>query len=215
MDGNRRWARQQNILTQSGHEHGYSKFRDLLSWAKDAGIKNLIVYALSTENLKRSKEEVSYILDLLRTILREDFEQIAKEDVRIIFAGDISRFPEDLQQQIQDTVEKTKDNSTCNLVVCAPYGGRAEIVHAVNSIIQTGVNSVTEDDFAKHLWTNDVPNPDLIIRTGGEKRLSNFLTWQSTYSELYFSDTYWPAFKQEEFQAILDDYTSRERRYGK
>jgi len=219
MDGNRRWARKNNLPTLEGHRRGYLKMKDVVGWAKNAGIKNMIIYALSTENWNRSKEEVSYLLDLFRTVIMKGLDALKKDNTRIIFVGDLSRFPKDLQAMMKNAEEGNKNNFTHTLVIAASYGGRAEILHAVNQILlnktKNGTHSITEEEFEKYLWTSVIPNPDLIIRTGGEKRLSNFLPWQSTYSELFFSDTFWPDFSKEEFTSILKDFSTRQRRIGR
>lgn len=219
MDGNRRWAKKNNLPKLEGHRRGYLKFKDTVIWAKDAGVKNLIVYALSTENWNRSKEEISYFLDLFRIIVIEELDTLKKDNTRIIFAGDLSRFPKDIQDMMKQAEEETKNNTEYTLVLAASYGGRAEILHAVNQLLlnetKRGVRSITEEEFKKYLWTSGIPDPDLIIRTGGAKRLSNFLPWQSIYSELFFSDTFWPDFSKEEFTSILEDFSTRQRRMGK
>ncbi len=214
MDGNRRWAREKGLPTLEGHRRGYEKFKEVLDWAKEAGVHNLIFYALSTENWKRSKEEVSYLLDLFRTIIKEQTERLKEEKVRIIFAGDLSQFPTDLEEMMRTLMEETKNNTEYTVVIAASYGGRAEIIHAANECMKEG-GEIREDMFKKHLWTATVPDPDIILRTGGEKRLSNFLPWQGTYSELFFSDTFWPDFSHEEFTSMLTEFASRERRMGK
>lgn len=214
MDGNRRWAIERNLPTLEGHRRGYGKFKELARWAKDAGVKTLIVYALSTENWNRSQEEVSYILNLFRTVLKEEIEELVNDNVRIIFAGNLSRFPEDLQAMMREAEANTKNNTAYTLVIAASYGGRAEIVDTMNRLLQEGKSSVSEKEFSAHLWTKDVPDPDLIIRAGGEQRLSNFLPYQSVYSELYFSKTYWPDFSKEEFFEIIGNYQRCSRRMG-
>ncbi|MCW9054828.1 MAG: polyprenyl diphosphate synthase [Candidatus Pacebacteria bacterium] len=219
MDGNRRWAKEQGLTSLEGHQRGYEKLKEVLGWAKDVGIENMITYAFSTENWNRSEEEVSYLLDLFRKMLTEELEELMKEDARIIFAGDISRFPEDIQTSIAEVHKKTKDKTPFTLVVALSYGGRAEILRAVNEIVMNADSGdkhvVTEEEFARHLWTKDVPDPDMIIRTGGEWRLSGFLPWQSVYSELFFPETYWPAFTKEEFDGLIAEFAQRERRRGK
>lgn len=213
MDGNRRFAKAHNLPSYEGHRVGYEKFKDILSWMKDAGIKNAVVYALSTENLKRSEQEVSYLFDLFRTVIRERLEEITREQVRVVFVGDQSLFPEDLKKMASELEAKTALYTEHTLVIAAPYGGRAEIVSAVNRAIEKGAE-VTEEEFSTLLWTHGVPDPDLIIRTGGEQRLSNFLPWQSTYAELFFTKTLWPDFTREEFLDILREFGTRERRHG-
>jgi len=215
MDGNRRWARERGLPTFEGHRFGYEKLKELLEWVKEVDVPNLIVYALSTENLKRSEEEVSYLFNLFRTAVRGELEKIAGEGARIIFAGERKKFPKDIQEMISSIEEKTRENHRYHFVIAAPYGGRSEIIHAVNSLLKKGAQSVDEKEFNNYLWTAGIPDPDLIIRTSGEMRLSNFLLWQSVYSELFFTKTYWPDFSRGEFMDILGEYERRERRRGK
>lgn len=216
MDGNRRWAKEAGLPAFEGHRAGYQKLKEVLQWAKEFDIHNVIVYALSTENWNRSKDEIKYLMHLVRTMLRDELDEITKEDVRIVLAGDLSRFPEDIQRLMHEAMERTKDKKPYTLVVAASYGGRAEIVHAVNALLEEGADvPVDEKQFASKLWTAGVPDPDMIVRTGGVERLSNFLPWQTVYSELFFTDTFWPNFSRAEFEKILKEFASRERRFGK
>lgn len=220
MDGNRRWAKGQGLPTYEGHARGYGKLKEVSEWCRDAGVHNLIVYALSTENWKRTPEEVSYLMDLFRTILHEEVKKLQGEGVQVRFLGDLARFPDDIQKLMKETHDANDPHAVYTLGVAASYGGRAEILAAVNTAIKNGnyntsSGELDEEAFSKLLWTHDLPDPDIIIRTGGERRLSGFLTWESVYSELFFTDTYWPDFSKEEFHAILDAYATRERRHGK
>ena len=215
MDGNRRWARERGLSSIEGHRQGHEKLKEVVEWMKEVGIPNLIVYAFSTENWNRPEEEVSFLMELLKKVLSEEIEEFNDKGVKLIFAGDLKRFSEDIQKLMEEATEKTKNNNEHTLVLCVSYGGRTEVVHAVNSLLKEGKESVSEEDFSQALWTKNVPDPDIIIRTSGEKRLSGFLPWQSVYSELFFPKTYWPAFSKEEFLEILDEFSSRERRRGK
>ena len=215
MDGNRRWAKEHSLSSVEGHKFGYEKLKEVAEWVKEVGIRNLIVYAFSTENWNRSKEEVSCLVDLLKKVLSEQIDEFNEKKTKLIFAGDISRFSRDIQELIRSAEEKTKDNEENTLVICLSYGGRAEIMSAVNNLLKEGKSSINEEEFSRALWTKNIPDPDLIIRTGGEERLSGFLPWQSVYSELFFSKTYWPAFSKEEFLEVLKEFSSRERRRGK
>jgi len=216
MDGNRRWARGRGESTLEGHRKGFETLKEVLGWVRDADIKNAAVYALSTENWNRSEEEVSYLLDLFRDVITNEFDELLKENTRVLFAGDRTRFPEDLQKLMLDAEARSAGQTPYTLVICVSYGGRAEIVNATNKLLAKSADiPITEEQFARELWVKDVPDPDLIVRTGGVKRLSGFLSWQSVYSELFFTDTLWPEFSKEEFQSILDEYSARERRYGK
>ncbi|MCR4330311.1 MAG: polyprenyl diphosphate synthase, partial [Patescibacteria group bacterium] len=198
MDGNRRWARKRGLPVYEGHRAGYKKLKELLTWAREAGVKTVVAYAFSTENWNRSKLEVGFLLKLLRNVLVDEVEDIKKEKVRVRFIGDLSRFPKDIEEGIRKLEKETMVYKENTLVLAVSYGGRPEIVAAVKKIAQEKtkeeIGKMTEKEFSKYLWTKDIPDPDLIVRTGGEKRLSNFLPWQSVYSEFYFTPTLWPAF---------------------
>lgn len=215
MDGNRRWAKEQGLPTIEGHRKGYEKFRDVVSWLKEVGVKYVVFYAFSTENWNRTEDEVGYLMKLIKTVLVDGWEDVKKENVRVKFAGQMDRFSEDLQKDMKRAEEETAHNTEGTVVVALSYGGRAEIVHAVNELVRKEKKEVTEENISNHLWTKGIPDPELVIRTSGEQRLSGFLTWQSVYSELFFTDTYWPAFSKEELYRILDEYAVRERRHGK
>lgn len=213
MDGNRRWAKARGLPNMEGHRTGADKLKDTVRFVREHGIKHLAVYAFSTENWNREPTEVSYLMDLFRELVRKELKKMGEEGVRVRFAGQRGRFSADLQQAIDDVEKETAKNDAVTLWVCLSYGGRAEIVVAANAAAKSG--EITEETLAKNLWTTEMPEPDIIIRTGGEKRLSGFLTWQSTYSELFFTDTLWPDFTKEEFDSILAGFASRERRNGK
>jgi len=215
MDGNRRFAKEQGLSFVEGHTQGYEKLKEVVEWMKDAGIPNLIVYAFSTENWNRPEGEVSFLMSLLRKVLAEELGEFDEKGVRLIFAGDLTRFSEDIQKLMSKAEEKTKNNNKHTLVLCVSYGGRTELIHTINNLLREGAESINEEEFSQALWTKGIPDPDIIIRTGGEKRLSGFLPWQSVYSELFFPKTFWPAFSKEEFLDILKEFSSRERRKGK
>lgn len=216
MDGNRRWAKERGLTAIEGHKAGYVRFKEFVSWAGDRGIKNLIFYVFSTENWKRDGKEKKYLFKLIETAFKNDLEEIKNKNIRIKFAGQIERFSKTVQKVLRDAEEQTASNTGVTVVLALSYGGRSEILNAVNTIIKEGrKGEITEGEFGKYLWTKDIPDPDLIIRTGEAMRLSNFLPWQSVYSELYFTNTYWPDFDKEEFEYVLEGYGSRERRMGK
>ncbi|MDP3726231.1 MAG: polyprenyl diphosphate synthase [bacterium] len=215
LDGNRRWAQNKGVSIFEGHKAGSEKLKEVFSWVKDAGVKTLIVYAFSTENWGRSPEEVSDLLNLFRNAIKNEMDSFKDASTRIRFVGDIQKFPKDLQDMIVSVEEETKSNIGVTLVVCLSYGGRAEILNATEKLLKEGRTSVSEADFEKHLWTAGISDPDMIIRTGGEKRLSGFLTWQSVYSELFFADTLWPDFSKKEFEKMIAEFSERERRHGK
>ncbi|MBI2120725.1 MAG: di-trans,poly-cis-decaprenylcistransferase [Parcubacteria group bacterium] len=218
MDGNRRWAKAHGLPVFEGHARGYEKLTDLLAWCKEAGIRHVAVYAFSTENWRRTEEEVGYLIQLFRTVLFKETERFKKENGRVKFIGQKERFDKDIQEGMEK-MEKETSGGEYTLYVCISYGGRAEILTAIQKIAKEKtpeeIQALTEDEFGKLLWTDDMPEPDIVVRTGGEKRLSNFLTWQSVYSELFFTDTLWPEFSKEEFTGILEEYAGRERRRGK
>lgn len=213
LDGNRRWAKAKGLSTLEGHRAGMETLKKTVRFVRDRDIKHLVVYAFSTENWNREPEEVSYLMGLIQEFARKEMEELGKEGVRVRFAGQRGRFSADVRKSM-DTIEKeTAHNTAITLWCCLSYGGRAEIVAAANAAADVG--EVTEETLAQHLWTAEMPDPDIIIRTSGEKRLSGFLTWQSVYSELFFTDTKWPDFSEEEFDSILAEFASRERRRGK
>ncbi|HEY1042175.1 MAG TPA: polyprenyl diphosphate synthase [Candidatus Paceibacterota bacterium] len=214
MDGNRRWAREQGLPTLAGHEAGARKMSELVAWAREAGIKEVTVYAFSTENWNRSEEEVQGLMALFRRFIRESAQKLASSGVRIRFVGERPRFAEDIQSAMQEVEEKTEEGDV-TLILALSYGGRREILAAANQLLAEGKESVSEEEFSEALWTRGLLDPDILIRTGGEQRLSGFLPWQSVYSELFFTDTKWPDFSKEEFLEILETYTARERRRGK
>ncbi len=221
MDGNRRWAKNKGIVALKGHSAGGETLKKTVTWARDLGVKHIIFFTFSTENWKRSEEEVSYLLNLIREFLEKEFEYFNKEGGVLHFAGDLSRFSPDLQKVLMDAKEKTSKNTGVHVYFALNYGGRAEILSAVKKIVEENTQKniqpedVTEEYFAKHLQTENMPDPDIIIRTSGEQRLSGFLPWQGVYSELFFTKTLWPDFSKEEFEKILEEYSSRDRRIGK
>ncbi len=213
LDGNRRWAKAKGLSTLEGHTKGLEKLEETVAWVRKAGSKHLIVYAFSTENWQRAPEEVSYLMDLLLRAAREHFKRLATDGVRVRFVGERERLSPQVCSAIEN-IERESSGGTFTFWVCLSYGGRAEMVEAARALQKTG-EEISEESFAKHLWTAGMPDPDLIIRTGGAQRLSNFLPWQSTYSELFFIDTFWPDFSEEELQRILGHYGERERRMGR
>ena len=219
MDGNRRWAKEHNLFVFEGHMAGYKKLKEVLKWSKEAGIRYLIVYAFSTENWKRKKDEVDYLMNLFRFMLSAEKESLRQDKIRVKCIGDIARLPKDLQKNITETERETETFDGLTLVACLSYGGRDEILHAIKKIAEEKkpleIEKMTEEDVSQFLYTDGIPEPDLILRTSGEMRLSGFLPWQSIYSELFFTKTYWPDFTREEFDQILADFAGRKRRMGK
>ena len=216
MDGNRRWARSRGLPAILGHREGIKAVERTLIAAKELGIPCVSLYAFSTENWKRPKSEVLGLMGLLKYYLKLKLKELNQENARIRFAGNISALSEDIQEILLDSEQKTRNNDSMQLVVCLNYGGRQEILDAVNKMIGDGVSlPVTEDVFRQYLYLPDLPDPDLIIRTSGEFRLSNFWLWQGSYSEFYFTDKYWPDFGKPDLEMAIADYYRRERRYGK
>ncbi len=214
IDGNRRWATAHGYPTYKGHQEGGERIKDVVLWAKEAGVAHLIIYTFSTENWKRTEEEKTHLFTMLTRGIERYADELSKEGVRIRCVGQKDRFDEVFQASMRRAEEITNSNTACTVTLALSYGGRAEITEAVNRLIASGKKEVTEADVTNALWTQGIPDPDIIIRTGGEKRLSGFLPWQSVYSELFFVDEYWPAFSKETFNAILSEYGNRERRRG-
>lgn len=214
MDGNRRWAKAHNLPTFMGHSQGYETLEHFLRWAKDAGVSAVIAYAFSHENWNRSKEEVEFMMNLLRDILTNRFEKFLEEKVKVVFAGDVERFPKDIADLMRSWEEKTKAFTDFTLVMAVSYGGRQEILRACSLCTADGIAQPTEEDIAERLYTKHIADPDIVIRTSGEMRLSGFLLWQASYSELFFTKTLWPDFSKEEFLSILKEFNERERRMG-
>lgn len=215
MDGNRRFAKAKGMATLEGHRAGYQKLREVLSWAKEAGIKEIIVYAFSVENWNRSVEEVSYLMDLFREMIGALVKEAKEKNTRLIFLGERSRFAPDIVDAIEHAEEETKEGAAFKFGIALSYGGRTEIVDAIHRIPPEKLATISEQEFSSLLWTREFHDPDLIIRTSGEERLSNFLPWQSVYSELYFTPTLWPEMTREEFIAIITAFGTRNRRMGK
>ena len=217
MDGNRRWAKEHNLPSAAGHKKGVSSLRNVVRACDEFGIKYLTVYAFSTENWKRSKEEVDFLMDLVAVTLKNELDDMDKENVKISFIGDRLKLSDKLQKVTSNAQEKTKSNTGVNLQIALNYGSRDEIVNAVKSIIDTGYKSddITADVISKHLYTKDIPDPDILIRTGGEKRISNYLLWQIAYSEVIVVDEYWPEFDRCSLLKCIEEFNRRQRRYGK
>lgn len=218
MDGNRRWATTQNKPTLEGHKKGAEVFTEIAKAVRDRNISHAVFFAFSTENWHRSEEEVSYLMELFHDALDNAEKKLnddAEKKVRLRIVGRREDFAPDLQERMTALEMKSDEfeNVTTTIWIALSYGGRAEILDAVNQAIAAG-EPVTEDTFNDLLWTADMPDPDLIIRTSGEQRISNFMTWKSVYSEFFFIDTLWPAFSTTELDSILDDYQNRHRRNG-
>lgn len=220
MDGNGRWAQKQGSPRIAGHKAGVEKVREVIQTCADEGIKVLTLFAFSSENWRRPKKEVSLLMGLFLAALQREVKKLHKNGVQLRIVGDVSAFDKKIREQIIKSEELTKDNTTLYLNIAANYGGQWDITQSVKSLakqIESGnlkAEDVTSDLIKQNLCMNDLPEPDLFIRTGGEQRISNFLIWQLAYSELYFTDTLWPDFNRDAFELALKSFAGRQRRFG-
>ena len=216
LDGNRRWARKHGLTVAEGHRQGYLNFKTITKAAMKRGVKYLSAFIFSSENWQREKSEVHDIMKILSWVLRHEVKELHKEGIRVRVIGSKMRFGAAMLRAILHAEELTKDNTRGTLLLCLDYGGQQEIVEAVKRIASSGIDpeDITPDLITHHLYAPDVPPLDLIIRTSGEQRLSNFMLWESAYSELAFTKTYWPDFSEKDLQSALDNYAQRRRRYG-
>ncbi len=221
MDGNRRWAKEKNLPSAFGHKKGVDSLKTIMRACDDFGVKYLTVYAFSTENWNRSSEEVSFLMDLLGTTLQNELKEMHENNVVISFIGDTKKLSEKLQKILENAVQTTKNNTGVNLQIAFNYGSRDEIVQAVQKIcmkVQNGEltpSLINEDLISKNLYTSNIPDPDLLIRTGGEKRVSNYLLWQIAYSEVLVTKRYWPDFDKKALAEAILEFQNRQRRWGK
>ena len=221
MDGNGRWAKQKGLLRAFGHENGTKSVRVTVETCAKLGIENLTLYAFSTENWKRPKLEVDTLMKLLISSLKNEFETLQKNDIRLNCIGNIDLLPSKAKKELLAVIEKTKNNSRMTLTLALSYGSREELLNAVkiisdkvkNNIIS--IDTLDESIINQHLYTHNLPDVDLVIRTSGEHRISNFLLWQIAYAEFYFTDVLWPDFKEEDLYEAIISYQKRERRFGK
>ena len=220
MDGNGRWAKMKSLNRISGHMKGVDAVREVVTACRELGIKVLTLYALSTENLRRPKDEVTALMELLKEYLLKEREEMIEKNIRLSAIGRLEDLPSDVQNILRETMQKTQGCNGMILNLALSYGGRAEILHAAKGIIsdlwerKLRPDELTEQRFSQYLWTWGLPDPDLLIRTSGEFRISNFLLWQIAYTELYVTETLWPDFNREELLKAIADYQSRERRFG-
>ena len=217
MDGNGRWATKRHLPRLAGHKAGVTALRRVVELATDESISMLSVYAFSTENWGRPRAEVDGLMRLFWETIRSDLEKLHRDGVRLRHLGRLQDLSPDIQRAVRDSVELTRNNTRIGLNVCFNYGGRAELVDAIRQIIADGRNpeTITEELISSYLYTRDLPDPDMVIRTAGEMRVSNFLLWQSAYSEYYATPTLWPDFGREDLQAALESYYQRQRRFGR
>ncbi len=214
MDGNGRWAKKRNLPRLLGHREGVKSVREMVETGVELGIEAMTFYTFSTENWKRPKKEVSALMQLLVSTIRKEVDDLDKNNVQLFTIGQIEVLPESPRNELNAAIDKLKKNSGLKLILALSYGSRQEIVGAVNKLISDGANEICEDDISNALQTSPFPDPDLLIRTSGEFRISNFLLWQCAYTELYVTSTFWPDFRSKELINAIQDYLSRERRFG-
>jgi len=221
MDGNGRWAKDKGLPREFGHQNGVNSVKSIVQEAYKSGIEYLTLYAFSIENWDRPSEEVSTLMSLLVSTLRDEFDEIFDKDIKLNAIGEINSLPKEVISELEFIINKTKENTKMNLTLALSYGGKQEIFNAIKMISDKVKNNIIElnnfDDsiINNHLYTKNLPDVDLLIRTSGEQRISNFLLWQIAYAELYFTDVYWPDFSKDDFNIALENYKSRERRFGK
>ena len=218
MDGNGRWAKQRFMPRVAGHQRGVEALRDSVKACVELGVKYLTVFAFSSENWRRPADEVSFLMTLFLKMLEREISKLHQNNIRLRIIGDRSRFDDKLKQTMQEAESLTANNSALTLTIAANYGGRWDVMQAMQSLLKEQphlAQTFTEADFQPYLTMSDAPEPDLFIRTGGEQRISNFMLWQLAYTELYFTDTLWPAFDRNELDKAIASYQKRERRFGR
>jgi len=217
MDGNRRWAKERGLPLFKGHRRGVEKAKEVVEWCRKRGIKTLTLYVFSTENWRRPEKEVAFLMRLFSIFLTRELKTLQKERARLLVVGSRKDLPARLAKKIEEAEGATRKNKNRTLVIALSYGGRSEIVEAVKKIVRKKITAdkINSGQIEKHLYTRGLPAPDLIIRTGGQQRLSNFLIWQSAYAELYFCRKYWPDFSEEDLEEALNDFSQRKRNFGK
>ena len=220
MDGNARWAKKKSLPTQLGHKSGTQNVVKIVESCSEIGIKYLTLYAFSSENWNRPKSEISYLMNLLESYIDNESTNLLQKNVRVVISGNLSKIESSLQKKILSLENQSKSNSAITLNIAFSYGSRQEIIDATKKIAAAyksesiSIDEIDEDFFAKNLYQPEIPDPDLVIRTAGDLRLSNFLLWQSAYSELYFTDKFWPDFNQNDLFQAITNFNQRERRYG-
>jgi undecaprenyl diphosphate synthase len=216
MDGNGRWAQERGLSRQAGHRAGTENLRRIIRRFAEREVKYLTLFAFSTENWKRPRREINPLMRLVGGVIDRELKSLHENGVRLLHIGSLDPLSGDLQRRVRDAIELTKDNDGLTVCVAFNYGGRAEIVEAVRRVVRDGLSpeQVDEATFARYLDTRDLPDPDLVIRTAGDHRISNFLLWQAAYAELYFTDTFWPDFGREDIDMALSEYGRRKRKFG-
>jgi undecaprenyl diphosphate synthase len=221
MDGNGRWAKKQGMMRVFGHENGTKSVNSTVETCARIGIENLTLYAFSTENWNRPKAEVDTLMNLLVSSLHKEFEKLNKNNIRLNAIGDLESLPKKVQKELSEAIEKTKNNTRMTLTIALSYGSRDEIINVVKNISKKvknniiSIENIDETIINQHLYTHNLPDVDLLIRTSGEHRISNFLLWQIAYAELYFTDVLWPDFNEQNLYEAIISYQNRERRFGK
>ncbi|MDZ4713166.1 MAG: isoprenyl transferase [bacterium] len=220
MDGNGRWANAKGLSRVFGHNEGVNSARDIVEVSGQLGVKFLTLYTFSTENWKRPRAEVALLMKLLIRSIRDETQRLHKNDVKLIATGDLENLPERVNRELQDAMDKTKDNKLMTLNLALSYSGRWDILNAVKKLIEEhnkskfDLDTLNEKSFSKYLAMKDLPDPDLMIRTGGDFRISNFMLWQLAYSEIYIDNNYWPDFKRQQYYKAISEFQQRERRFG-
>lgn len=221
MDGNGRWAKKQGFMRAFGHENGTKTVRKIVEFSARIGIKNLTLYSFSTENWNRPKYEVDFLMKIMLTSLKKEYNTFMDNNIRLNAIGDLSQLPKKVRKELEYVIDQTKDNSRMTLTLALSYGSRDEIIHAVKEISELvknniiSVEAIDESVINKHLYSHNLPDVDLLIRTSGEQRISNFMLWQIAYSELYFTEVLWPDFAENDLLEAIASYQKRERRFGK
>ena len=221
MDGNGRWATSHNLPRLAGHREGIKSVREIVRICGEIGIEYLTLYTFSSENWNRPVKEVSSIMKLLFSTIKKEVQNLHKNNVRLLAIGKLDDLPQKPYQEIMEGINKTKENTGLNLILALSYGSRQELLRAVRRIVDSSkideikIDEIDEDMISKELYTSEIPDPDLLIRTGGENRISNFLLWQSAYTELYMVDVFWPEFREKELINSIEDYQARQRRFGR
>ena len=221
MDGNGRWATSQNLPRLAGHREGIKSVREIVRICGEIGIEYLTLYTFSSENWNRPVKEVSSIMKLLFSTIKKEVQNLHKNNVRLLAIGKLDDLPQKSYQEIMEGINKTKENTGLNLILALSYGSRQELLRAVRRIVDRSkidkikIDEINEDMISKELYTSEIPDPDLLIRTGGENRISNFLLWQSAYTEFYMVDVFWPEFREKELINSIEDYQARQRRFGR
>ena len=214
MDGNGRWARKRGLPRTVGHKKGVESLEKVVNACIERNVKVVSVYAFSTENWNRPKMEINALFGMITEFTRTKLDEYSNRNIKVVFMGDITQLPKDCQDSIKTIIEKTKNNNTLTLNICLNYSGRQEILYAVNDILSSGKKSITEQEFKSYMFSKNLPDPDIVVRSSGEMRLSNFMLYECAYSELIFIDDLWPDFNSKTVDKIIDIYQNRDRRFG-